>query len=155
MARKRVSWDFPSIPCLQIALTAAKGSPLPMFENPSLKCLYYCLFSFTMANVKSQNIICLFIQNNSHLYSIIFCDIFVKLLFFLFFWQVWLVFGCFVLFEIARKPFPILFLPLLFASSQLFAPAKFILNWGGCSWYQKLIKLKRNQTSGLFWGETI
>ena len=50
----------------------------------------------------------------------------------------------FLIFEIVRKLFPILFLPLLFASSQLFAPAKFILNWSSC-WYQKLIKLKQIQ----------
>ena len=56
----------------------------------------------------------------------------------------------FFLCEIVRKLFPILFLSLLFASSQLFASPKFILNWENqkSDWIQTLLTremLKRNQ----------
>ena len=111
MVKKRISWRHCSfIPCLQITPTAAKGHPLPMFENTSCKCLS-CLYVFTAIHVKSQNT---FIQKNLQ-WS---CNFLLLIFHFII---------C-VLFEIVRRLFPILFLPLLFASSQLFTPPKFILN---------------------------
>ena len=127
---------FLQFPCFLITLTTSKGNVsqwqcLPMFENTNFKC-FSCPLS-------------LHYSPHGKWFPWTISNDFVK--------QLSLHYLC--SFEIVRKLFPILFLPLLFASSQLFARPKFILNWGFCycCWYQKLIQLKSDQiqTNRLFW----